>query len=454
MKRLLLLTLALFSLCVAEARIYDIAELGAKNDGVTNNTQIIQQAIDNCSAAGGGTVLLTGGGSYMCGTIYLKSFVTIQVDNGTTLLASPNIKDYGTDTHKIMYIDETSKDRCFIYADGAESIALVGHGTINGNGSEKNFSRKGYRPLLMRLKDCDKITITDLTLRDPAAWTTAFLYCNDISIRGIRISSRVNFNGDGLDFDGCTNVRVSDSDFDNSDDCICLQTSRDDKPCRNVVVTNCTFKTKWAGIRIGLLSRGEISSVTVTNCTFNDIDDSGLKIQQNEGGCMSDMVFSNLVMKNVPRPIFMTFCKQRACVDMPKEPLDELQYMKRFSFTNFIVNNEELDKNSVIMISGIPGYRIEDIYMNNIFFKVSGGGTKEDASRKDVPEFVAPAMKRWPEFYVLDGAAPAYGLYLRHIDGIDISDVKIELSGDDARPMMKCDDVLNMTKRNIVTKRK
>lgn len=225
----------LFGVTTTFANVYDVAEMGAMNDGVTNNTKIIQQAIDDCSAHGGGVVLLSGGGEYMSGTLYMKSFVTLRVDNGTTLLASPNIEDYTDDTFKIMYRNESTKDRCFIYADGAESIAFDGYGTINGNGDLKKFPRSGYRPLLLRLKDCNKITIKDLTLRDPAAWTTVFLYCNDISIRGIRIISRVNFNGDGLDFDGCTNVRVSDSDFDNSDDCICLQTSREDKPCRNVV---------------------------------------------------------------------------------------------------------------------------------------------------------------------------------------------------------------------------
>ncbi len=447
----MLLAFALFlGSTMLAAPIYDVAEMGAKNDGVTNNAVIIQKAIDECSAQGGGVVLLSGGGHFMSGTLYMKSFVTLRIENGTTLLGSPNVKDYANDTHKIMYANEHTKDKCFIYGEGAQSIAFEGYGTIDGNGEEETFPRSGYRPLLIRLKDCDKITIKDLTLRDPAAWTTAFLYCNDISVRGIRISSRVNANGDGLDFDGCTNVRVSDSDFDNSDDCICLQTSREDRPCRNVVITNCTFSTKWAGIRIGLLSRGEISSVTVSNCTFNDIDDSGLKIQQNEGGCMSDMTFTNLVMKNVPRPIFMTFCKQRACVDAPKDVLDELKYMKRFSFTNFIINNEELDKNSVIMMSGIPGYRIEDVYMNNIYFSVAGGGTKEDAKRKDIPEFVSPEMKRWPEFFVLNGAAPAYGIYLRHIDGIDISDVRVKLNSSDERPFMKCEDVLNLTKRNLI----
>jgi len=66
-----------------------------------------------------------------------------------------------------------------------------------------------------------------------------------------------NDNGDGLDFDGCQGVRVSNSAFDTSDDSICLQTSRPDRPCRDVTISNCIFVSQWAGIRIGLLSRGD-----------------------------------------------------------------------------------------------------------------------------------------------------------------------------------------------------
>lgn len=135
----------------------------------------------------------------------------------------------------------------------------------------------------------------------------------------LTIHSRANHNGDGLDFDGCQNVRVSNCAFDTSDDSICLQASRQDRPCRDVVITNCSFCSKWAGIRIGLLSRGNIENVTVSNCIFKDIQDSGLKIQVCEGGIMQNMTFSNLVMTNVPRPIFMTFCQQRACCDAPEE---------------------------------------------------------------------------------------------------------------------------------------
>ena len=133
--------------------------------------------------------------------------------------------------------------------------------------------------MLIRFLNCTGIHLSDLTLTNPASWTTAFLYCDDITVTGLTINSQVNWNNDGLDFDGCTNVRVSNCILYCTDDCICLQASDPEKPCRDVVISNCFMTSHWDGIRIGLLSRGDISSVTVTNCLFRNMGAEGIKIQ-------------------------------------------------------------------------------------------------------------------------------------------------------------------------------
>ncbi|MCG8384027.1 MAG: glycosyl hydrolase family 28 protein [Cytophagales bacterium] len=161
---------------------------GAVNDGKTINTRAVQQAIDACTANGGGTVLVSGGGTYVIGTIYLESNVTLHVDNGTTLMGSPNYDDYTTDTHRIMYKNESHMDRCLVYAENVTSIAIEGYGTIDGNGYPAHFKDTG-RPMLLRFKDCNKIHIRTIRLINPAAWTSAFLYCNDISVSEVTIIS-------------------------------------------------------------------------------------------------------------------------------------------------------------------------------------------------------------------------------------------------------------------------
>jgi len=373
----------------------------------------------------------------------------LYIGNGTVLRGSTNQADYPANVHKNMYRGETTKDRCLIYAENAHSIAIEGHGTIDGNGSLDNFPRNKVngvqyqRPMLIRLKDCTNITFRDIHLLNPASWTCAFLYCDQIVVDGISIESRANFNGDGLDFDGCANVRVSNSYFDNSDDCICLQTSLPDKPCRFVTITNCNFTTKWAGVRIGLLSRGNIEFVTISNCTFRDIEDSGLKIQLNEGGEMRHLVFCNLVMENVPRPVFITFCQQIACVEVPEGEYEPLKRMHDMAFSNMIIDNSKGDKNSAFFMTGIPSHQIENISLNNITFIVSGGGSSADAAQTKVKEFTLGNLKRWPEFYEV-GSLPAFGLYARHLNGLFINDFKIITANEDKRSAIVFDKVDNL----------
>lgn len=107
---------------------FDPRDFGAKADGVSN-AAAIQAAIDACTANGGGTVLLSGG-TFLTGTIRLKSDVTLEVDGSATLLASPDITDYAEDVHHNRYRNEPELDRCLIYAEDAHDVALVGRGRI------------------------------------------------------------------------------------------------------------------------------------------------------------------------------------------------------------------------------------------------------------------------------------------------------------------------------------
>lgn len=433
---------------LAEAKYFNVIEFGAKADGESVDTKAVQAAIDAATANGGGTVVIPSGKIVVTGTIYMKGYVTLRVENGATLKGSAHIADYADDTHKNMYKNEPHMDRCLIYAENAKSIAIEGYGTIDGNGHPKHFSRETGRPMLMRFKNCDNLHLRDITLINPAAWTSAWLYCNEIVVDGIRIHSRANHNGDGLDFDGCTNVRVSNSSFDTSDDSICLQASEMEIPCKDIVITNCIFESKWAGIRIGLLSRGDFESVTISNCTFKNIQDAGLKIQMNEGGTMQNMTFANLVMKNVPRPVFMTFAQQKACVDAPDE-MYPMKEMKNFIFQNIIADNSELDKNSAFFLTGMPGHYIENILFKDIKFFVSGGGTTTDANKKDIKEYTLENLDGWwPEFHIV-GTLPASGIYLRHIKNIQVENFHLSVVGKDARKPLVIKDVIDGNFNNI-----
>ena len=449
--KLVLLPLALWAgppaaagsvpLAGAASAVYDVRAFGAVGDGTTLDTLALQNTIDRCSAAGGGTVLVAGG-TYLTGTLYLKSDVCLRIEAGATILGSAHLADYATDTHKNMYKNEAHLDRCLLFARDAHNLTLEGHGRIDGQGGSfpNREDPAKNRPMLLRLLNCSGLRLRDLTLQNPASWTSAWLYCTDIVVDGIAIRSRANINGDGLDFDGCQGVRVSNSRFDNSDDCICLQTSRPDRPCRDITIGRCHFTSRWAGLRIGLLSRGDFENITVADCTFRDITDSGLKIQLGEGAVMKNMVFTNLVMTNVLKPVFMTFGQHRAHVDAPPE-LAPMKTMRGFIFSHILVETETGGKDAAFILTGLPGHPIEDVTLSDIRATFAGGGTVADAA--NLPDELTPEnlQGRWPEYSRFSRTVPARGLYARHVQGLTLRNVDFRTLAPDARPAVVFDDV-------------
>jgi hypothetical protein len=160
----------------------------------------------------------------------------------------------------------------------------------------------------------------------------------------------------------------------------------------------------------------------------------------NEGAVMKNMIFSNLVMKNVVHPVFMTHCQQRACVDAPEE-LSPMKTMQGFIFENILVDSDTCGKNSVIILSGMPGSPIEDIGFSNIHMTNSGGGTSDDAARRKLNEFTPETLNGWWPEVSLIGTVPAFGIYARHIKGLTIKDVAFSATGTECRPAVVLDDV-------------
>jgi polygalacturonase len=425
--------------------VFDIREYGAAARPGLVNTESIQNTIDACTESGGGGVVLVAGGCFVTGTIYLKDNVTLHVAEGAVLSGSTDINDYATNTHKNIYANEPHLDRCLVFARNAKHVSIEGKGAIDGQGHIKNFPTDGsHRPMLIRFLECAHLRMRDVNLINPASWTSAWLYCEDIVVDGVRIDSRVNWNGDGLDFDGCRDVRVRGCSFNTSDDSICLQASRADRPCKDIVVSDCIFVSKWAGMRIGLSSLGDFENIVVSNCIFRDISDAGLKIQMCEGGIMKNMVFSNLIMQRVPRPVFMTFNQFRMGVDTPEE-VPPMRAMGSMQFSNIHVDNADLTGIPCgFVMSGVPGHYIEDLVFHNITLRLPGGGTTEDGAIEELPSFV----EQRPEFSVLGERMPFAAFYARQVRRLKLSEISIETTSADARPAIVCDDADGVTIRN------
>lgn len=242
-------------------------------------------------------------GVFLSGTIYLKSNISLEIDASACLLASPDINSYGSDTHHNRYRNEPELDRCFIFAENADNIELCGNGIINGNAEFFPNSNNIYRPMMIRFLNCRNIRLHDLRLYNSAAWTTAFLDSERIFISNIDIKNSKNYNGDGLDFDGCSHIFVSGCSIQGTDDNLCLQSSS--LPVNDVHISNCSFSSVCAAIRIGLKSIGSISDVHISHCSMKNVWREGIKIECSEGGNISDINIQDITMNDVSRPIFI-----------------------------------------------------------------------------------------------------------------------------------------------------
>ncbi len=271
------------------AATYDVTRYGARPDGATDNTAAIQKAIDDCAAKGGGRVLVPGGGKYVTYTLNLKNNVELHVDRGATLLGGEDPLKYPVfETNAVWNAERSPRfnRRAMFYTVGQTNVAITGAGTIDGNAEkfhheEKHTNWTGYRWFrnshtnitgrCVFFVGCRDVRLDDVLILHPAGWSTWFLDCDRVGVRGVRIEADRRFpNGDGLHFGGCRDVTVSDCIVHSQDDALILRTHQEQmkkpRPCERVVVNNCILNSYGAfAIRIGWTGDGPVRDITVNN---------------------------------------------------------------------------------------------------------------------------------------------------------------------------------------------
>lgn len=291
---------------------YNVLTHGAVGDGQTNDTASIQAAIDTAHGAGGGTVLLTAGHTYLCGSLVLRSSVELHVERGATLQASSRWEDF-TARFRVSALSsgEVSSDTvdsaAFITARDAHDIAITGAGVIDGGG--RHFIEEDLgtiyrctnnRPFTVFLIGCSRVTVRDVTFRDPALWTVRLTGCRDVLVHGLRIDADLKYpNSDGIDLDRCQDVRISDCNISCGDDAISLKTCEEFPEygvTENVVITNCTLRTTSSGVVVGVDLAAPIRNVVVSNIVITS-SHRGLAVNLGQEGDVSDILFSDCVVQ-------------------------------------------------------------------------------------------------------------------------------------------------------------
>ncbi len=444
---------------------FNIKDYGAVGDGETLNTKAIQRAIDACSAAGGGKVWIPAG-RFVIGTVQVKSNVTVSLDYGAELLGSQNKKDYPIENLRPA---REGNSECLLYAEDATNIRFEGLGVIDGRGQPEFFPKRAGpggrddRPRLIRFENCENLTFSGLTYKNPAFWGIHLIDCRNVHFTGVTVRMRNNHsNNDGLDIDGCENVLIENCDIVSGDDAICLKSSLN--PCRNIVVRDCIVSSATAAVKFGTSSYGGFIDVDISNCYFYDCPMGAVKLQSVDGARLENISISRIVMEDVGSPLFVrlgnrgrtytknTYTGTRVLNEGKSEGagvgsiknirmsdvVAKVSYLDRvaaakspYKVLEFEEGSELSEKEKgmagPIMITGIPGHYIEDIVLENIEISYPGLGSKEDAKR-EVPEDIA----RYPEQFFF-GPLPAWGAYIRHAKNVTFKNVKMNVRAPDAR---------------------
>jgi polygalacturonase len=392
--------------------IYNVSSFGAAGDGVTLNTTAIQSVIDKCNSTGGGIVFFPPG-NFLTGTIQIKTNVNLYLSPGSTISGSTNISDY--------------ENGCLIYAEDAYNISITGTGTINGNGKsfwgksveqnigDEEMAKTLKRPgRMMKFLRCNNMLLEGVTIENSPSWTINPIDCDRVTITGISVLTGVyeyhGPNTDGIDPDGCSNVRISDCYLQCGDDCIVLKiTNRPGgkKVCRDIVVTNCVMETTQTALKIGSETFGEFRNITFSNCVIHEAG-NGFGIWMNDGGLVDGVVVSNITMD-------CTRIKNcQGIYIWSHRRTDNTPWGK---IRNVIVSDMTIKGGGGVYISGGPENHIEGLTLDNIRININDG--RDTKHHEDPP---------YPTLYTFSYRIAPCDIFCRYVDDLKLRNIKLTWS--------------------------
>jgi polygalacturonase len=416
----------------AAAATFNIRDFGARGDGVATDTVAIQKAVDAAAAQGGGTVYLPAG-RYLSGTVHFKSRVTLHLDNGAVLLASTDNAAFAA-CETLPFESVSDKETTYfryalITAENAENIAITGQGVIDGNRTKRGG------PKTIALKLCRNVSIRGVTVANAPNYAISLWGSDFVDIDGVHI---VNGYADGIDPDSSRYVRIANSYIDTWDDAICPKGSPSMgmdriRATEHLTVTNCVLRTSCSNIKFGTESSGDLRDVTISNVTMLPRASgrppiAGIALESVDGAHIDGVTVTNVTMNGVTAPIFLRLGNRGRGLQPPVPGT-----LENVIVSNVIVRGAR----GTSSITGLPEARIRRVLLSNIQIDAEGGAGAEGApsSLEVVPEHPA----KYPEATMF-GTLPAWGLYVRHTDGLTLTHADFRRKAPDARVAVVVDD--------------
>ena len=341
-------------------RTVSLADFGAVQGGVTDNTEAFAQAIQDLAGKGGGRLVVPAG-IWLSGPITLDSNIDLHLEKNAILVFNSD-----QDLYPIIDTNFEGLDvrRCLspINAENAHDIAITGEGIIDGNGDawrevkrrkvsddqwklitarggfvpedgkgwypdegyykarltagslnypdpslDENEIKTFLRPVMVSLRNCSRVLLEGCTFQNSPCWNLHPLWCENVTIRNINVRNpHYSANGDGIDIEACTNVILTGSTFDVGDDAICIKSGKDAdgrrhaRKCKNLIISGCTVYHGHGGFVVGSEMSGGVENILVRDCSFIGTD-VGLRFKstRGRGGLVKDIWCERIYMKDI-----------------------------------------------------------------------------------------------------------------------------------------------------------
>ena len=372
---------------------YNVLHYGAKAHKDSNSTAAIQRAIDDCHRQGGGTLYFPAG-EYMSGQLYLKSNVSFFFETNATLYASRNPNDYKHRSGVYQADNQAAlpNEQALFYGDSVCNIGFFGKGRLHGQAvrkweplrevdgfiaAETENARQAGIPMeryyatepkirLVYINNASELTFRDITLEESPDWSLHLGNTSNAVIDGVTIltSLEAGVNADGIDIDGCRNVRIANCYIATGDDAICLKSTVRKgvyHPCENIVVNNCTLVSTSTALKIGTESHGDFRNIIFSNCTVSNTN-RGISIVVRDGALVEDVYFTNLII-NCSRKHFNWWgdADPIRFILLKRNPDSRLGTIRNIYVRDVVARGQ-----GTSLIRGFEGRPLENIVLENV----------------------------------------------------------------------------------------